>query len=70
MPAFRVLTNRALVAVADARPRSVQALQQVTGVGPKLAKDAGAALVGLCSRDRGGGRPGLDGTGPEAAPAF
>jgi superfamily II DNA helicase RecQ len=52
VPAFRVLTNRALVAIADARPASAAALRDVSGVGPKLFKDYGAQLVALCSRER------------------
>ena len=50
VPAFRVLTNRALVAIADARPGSAPALRAVKGVGPKLLKKYGAALVALCAR--------------------
>ena len=48
VPAFRVLTNRALVAIADARPGSAPALGAVKGVGPKLLKKYGAQLVVLC----------------------
>ncbi|MEO6598909.1 MAG: RecQ family ATP-dependent DNA helicase, partial [Polyangiaceae bacterium] len=36
VPAFRILTNRALVAIAEARPLNAQALGGVPGVGPKL----------------------------------
>ena len=50
VPAFRVLTNRALVAIAAARPASPAALREVTGVGPKLLKSYGAQLVALCTR--------------------
>jgi DNA topoisomerase III len=49
VPAFRVLTNRALVAIADARPGSAPALKAVKGVGPKLLKKYGAQLVALCA---------------------
>jgi len=52
VPAFRVLTNRALVAIADARPASPSALREVKGVGPKLLKSYGAHLVALCTRGR------------------
>ncbi len=48
VPAFRVLTNRALVAVAEARPQSEQALRGLEGVGPKVVKDFGAQIVALC----------------------
>jgi superfamily II DNA helicase RecQ len=50
VPAFRVLTNRALVAIAEARPCSTASLRAVTGVGPKLLQTYGAQLVGLCTR--------------------
>jgi len=50
VPAFRVLTNRALVAIADARPGSAPALKAVKGVGPKLLKKYGLQLVDLCKR--------------------
>ncbi len=50
VPAFRVMTNRALVAIADARPASPSALGAVKGVGPKLLKSYAAQLVALCTR--------------------
>jgi DNA topoisomerase-3 len=50
VPAFRVMTNRALVAIADARPATPAALRTVKGVGPKLLKSYGTQLVTLCSR--------------------
>ena len=50
VPAFRVLTNRALVAVAEARPTTAQALRAVQGLGPKVVKDSGAELIALCAR--------------------
>ncbi|MEY2932296.1 MAG: ATP-dependent helicase RecQ, partial [Pseudomonadota bacterium] len=50
VPAFRVLTNRALVAIAEARPGSATSLRAVPGVGPKLLQTYGAQLVGLCTR--------------------
>ena len=48
VPAFRVLTNRALVAVAEARPYDEASLRAVPGIGPKVVKDFGAALIQLC----------------------
>ncbi|MGV3619721.1 MAG: HRDC domain-containing protein, partial [Archangium sp.] len=48
VPAFRVLTNRALVAVAEARPSSATELRNVEGLGPKVIKDSGAQLLALC----------------------
>ncbi len=50
VPAFRVLTNRALVAIAEARPSSAASLHAVTGVGPKLLQTYGAQLVALCTQ--------------------
>jgi DNA topoisomerase-3 len=50
VPAFRVMTNRALIAIADARPKSSTALGAVKGVGPKLLKSYGSQLVALCTR--------------------
>jgi superfamily II DNA helicase RecQ len=53
VPAFRVLTNRALVAIAEARPRTAASLGAVTGVGPTLLQKYGSQIVMVCSR--GGG---------------
>ncbi|HEY0463593.1 MAG TPA: HRDC domain-containing protein, partial [Polyangiaceae bacterium] len=51
VPAFRILTNRALVAIAEARPKSAEALRNVNGVGPKLLQTYSVQLVQLCARD-------------------
>jgi DNA topoisomerase-3 len=48
VPAFRVLTNRALVAVAQARPAQLRDLEGLEGLGPKVIKDSGAQLISLC----------------------
>ncbi|HTV25029.1 MAG TPA: ATP-dependent DNA helicase RecQ [Polyangiaceae bacterium] len=50
VPAFRVMTNRALVAIAEARPASATSLRAVAGVGPKLLRTYGARIVEVCSR--------------------
>jgi DNA topoisomerase-3 len=50
VPAFRILTNRALLAIAEARPKSAEALRDVSGVGPKLMRTYSVALVQLCAR--------------------
>jgi superfamily II DNA helicase RecQ len=50
VPAFRILTNRALGAIAEARPRSAEALRGVSGVGPKLLSTYSVQLVQLCTR--------------------
>lgn len=49
VPAFRVLTNRALLAVAQARPGTLAALGALPGVGPKVVRDFGAQLLALCT---------------------
>lgn len=49
VPAFRVMTNRALVAIAEAQPTSSASLRAVTGVGPTLFSRYGAQLVALCT---------------------
>ena len=49
VPAFRILTNRVLVAIAQARPTNAQALRSVPGVGPKLVQVYSAQLVDLCA---------------------
>jgi DNA topoisomerase-3 len=50
VPAFRVLSNRTLVAIAEARPSSAASLGAVNGVGPKLLKSYAGQLVALCTR--------------------
>ena len=50
VPAFRILTNRALLAIAEARPKNAEALRNVSGVGPKLLQSYTSALVQLCVR--------------------
>ena len=52
VPAFRVMTNRALVAIAEAQPKSSASLREVAGVGPTLFSRYGSQLVALCT---GGG---------------
>jgi DNA topoisomerase-3 len=54
VPAFRILTNRALVAIAEARPNSTEALRGVPGVGPKLFQTYSRELVSLCGPARRG----------------
>ncbi len=49
VPAFRVLTNRALVAIAEARPATAHSRGAVPGVGPKLLKSYSVQLLGLCT---------------------
>jgi DNA topoisomerase-3 len=51
VPAFRILTNRALVAIAEARPRNARALGDVPGVGPTVLRTYSTQLLALCSRE-------------------
>jgi len=48
VPAFRVLTNRALLAIAEARPTNLDALRSLTGVGKKVLETYSVQLVRLC----------------------
>ncbi len=48
VPAFRVLHERTLLAIAATRPRDESALLAVPGFGPGLFKRYGSALLGLC----------------------
>jgi DNA helicase-2/ATP-dependent DNA helicase PcrA len=50
VPAFRVMTDRTLHAIAAASPGSLQQLQRLQGVGPKLVERHGRALLELLSR--------------------
>ncbi len=52
IPAFRILTDRALAALAAARPGTEAELLAVPGIGPKIARSHGAALLAVV---RGGG---------------
>ena len=44
-PAYTVLTNNALTAVATAKPRSREELLAIPGIGPKTVKRYGGALL-------------------------
>jgi DNA topoisomerase-3 len=54
VPAFRILTDRALFAVAAARPAALEDLLAVAGVGPKIAEKHGDAILAIL---RGEPRP-------------
>lgn len=45
VPPFRVLTDRALHGIAEQRPRSVDELLEIAGVGPRIAARYGAAIL-------------------------
>jgi DNA topoisomerase-3 len=53
IPAFRVLTDRVLFALAEGAPGSESELLEIQGVGPALAKKYGSRLIAIvreCSR--------------------
>jgi DNA topoisomerase III len=50
VPAFRILTDKVLGAIASSRPRDSTALQRIHGVGPKLAERYGEAILALVGR--------------------
>jgi DNA topoisomerase-3 len=50
VPAFRILTDKVLGAIATARPRDGAALQRIHGVGPKLAERYGDTILALVGR--------------------
>jgi ribonuclease D len=50
VPAFKILSNEMLLAVARARPRDQQALDQVRSISPKLARRYGSAILDAVHR--------------------
>ena len=48
LPAFRVLTDRTLTAIAAARPQDEDALLAISGFGPALLKRYGDRLLAFC----------------------
>jgi DNA topoisomerase-3 len=50
VPAFRILTDRTLVAIAEERPVTPAALLKISGIGPKLVEQYGRKLLDLCSK--------------------
>jgi DNA topoisomerase-3 len=50
VPAFRILTDKVLGAIAALRPGDSQALMSIQGVGPKLVERYGAQLLALVGR--------------------
>jgi superfamily II DNA helicase RecQ len=44
-PAFRVLTDSTLAQVAHERPRTIEALLDIPGIGPKKAEQYGEPLL-------------------------
>jgi superfamily II DNA helicase RecQ len=50
VPAFRVLTDRTLTALAATRPRDEDELLSVPGIGPHLARKYGQELLGIVAQ--------------------
>jgi DNA topoisomerase-3 len=50
VPAFRILTDRVLGAIAVERPRDAETLRSIHGVGPKLAEQYGPQILALVGR--------------------
>jgi DNA topoisomerase-3 len=50
VPAFRILTDRALLGIAEARPKSEAQLLGVAGMGMALLEKYGRALLGIVAR--------------------
>ena len=46
-PAFRILTDRALLGIASEIPRDEEALLAINGMGPTLVKKYGEAILGI-----------------------
>jgi superfamily II DNA helicase RecQ len=51
VPAYVVLHDRALTALAQARPRNPKQLLEVDGMGPAKVERFGEAILGLCRRE-------------------
>ncbi|MBL8173532.1 MAG: DNA topoisomerase 3 [Bryobacterales bacterium] len=52
VPAFRILTDKALETIAERQPKSARELLEVPGLGLKLAEKYGAAIFSILSRVR------------------
>jgi DNA topoisomerase-3 len=50
VPAFRILTDKTLMGIANAQPIELDALREVNGIGPALLKKYGTLLVALVRR--------------------
>ena len=51
VPAFRILTDRALAAIAAAKPLSIRELLEIPGVGARLAEQYGAQIFRIVERE-------------------
>ena len=52
LPAFRILSDRVVVAIAEAAPASSDELLEVSGMGPKLTEKYGREILSLLQTDR------------------
>jgi len=50
VPAFRILTDKVLLAIASDRPRDESELGEISGIGPKLIEKYGAQLLRIVSQ--------------------
>jgi DNA topoisomerase-3 len=50
IPAFRILTDKTLLAIASVRPRDEDALREISGIGPKTVESHGSTLLAICAR--------------------
>ena len=50
VPAFRILSDKALQAIASEKPASIRELLEIPGVGPRLAEQYGAQIFGILAR--------------------
>lgn len=52
-PAFTIAGDRVLLAIAAAQPTSLEELERIPGVGPKLVQKYGRTLIGIVDDDDG-----------------
>jgi DNA helicase-2/ATP-dependent DNA helicase PcrA len=50
MPAFVILTDATLTAIAETRPADAQALRQIPGIGHTKITKYGEHILNLCTR--------------------
>ncbi|HEX7663743.1 MAG TPA: HRDC domain-containing protein, partial [Polyangiaceae bacterium] len=50
VPAFRILTDKTLTAIAHDKPRSEESLLRISGIGPSILEKYGKTLLGIVAR--------------------
>jgi len=50
VPAYLILLDRSLTAIAQARPANPKQLLEISGMGPAKVERFGAAILGLCGK--------------------